>query len=80
MKFYKKVNLLLFFINLFNIFIKIKSEKDLINNSLNNKQSNHKLKILVTSASIGWSHLQFQGRLADILVDAGHEVVKYNIK
>ncbi|KAH7706925.1 CRE-UGT-49 protein [Aphelenchoides avenae] len=32
------------------------------------------LKVLLYSPSIGYSHLQFHGRLADLLVDAGHEV------
>ncbi|KAI1696662.1 CRE-UGT-15 protein [Ditylenchus destructor] len=33
-----------------------------------------KLKILVNNPAWGWSHVQFQGRLADLLVEAGHEV------
>ncbi|KAH7709512.1 CRE-UGT-49 protein [Aphelenchoides avenae] len=33
-----------------------------------------RLKILVHSYSGGYSHLAFQGRLADLLVEAGHEV------
>ncbi|KAI1695879.1 UDP-glucoronosyl and UDP-glucosyl transferase domain-containing protein [Ditylenchus destructor] len=33
-----------------------------------------KLKILVNNPHFGWSHVQFQGRLADLLVEAGHEV------
>jgi len=33
------------------------------------------LKILVYSPSLSWSHGQFLGRIADTLVDAGHEVV-----
>ncbi|KAI1702018.1 UDP-glucoronosyl and UDP-glucosyl transferase domain-containing protein [Ditylenchus destructor] len=33
-----------------------------------------KLKILVNNPTVGWSHVQFQGRLADLLVEAGHEV------
>lgn len=37
--------------------------------------ANRKLKILVHSYSGGFSHLAFQGRLADLLVEAGHEVV-----
>nr|CAD2142369.1 unnamed protein product [Meloidogyne enterolobii] len=37
------------------------------------------LKILVYSPSVSWSHAKFLGRIADTLVDAGHEVhfVKY---
>lgn len=33
------------------------------------------LKILIYSPAIGHSHLQFVGKLADILVIAGHDVV-----
>lgn len=33
-----------------------------------------KLKILVMSPAIGFSHMQFTGQLADLLTDAGHEV------
>jgi hypothetical protein len=33
-----------------------------------------KLKILVNANTLGWSHVQLQSRLADILVEAGHEV------
>lgn len=33
-----------------------------------------KLKVLVNSPAIGYSHTQYQGRLADLLTDAGHEV------
>ncbi|KAI1700741.1 UDP-glucoronosyl and UDP-glucosyl transferase domain-containing protein [Ditylenchus destructor] len=33
-----------------------------------------KLKILIDSPAFGFSHMQFQGRLADVLVEAGHEV------
>ncbi|KAI1707505.1 UDP-glucoronosyl and UDP-glucosyl transferase domain-containing protein [Ditylenchus destructor] len=33
-----------------------------------------KLKILISSPTIGWSHIQYQGRIADVLVEAGHEV------
>lgn len=33
------------------------------------------LKVFVNSPSIGYSHMQFQGRLADLLVEAGHTVV-----
>lgn len=35
-----------------------------------------KLKVLVYSPSIGYSHMQYQGKLADLLVEAGHEVVR----
>lgn len=34
-----------------------------------------RLKILVSAPGVSYSHLQFQGTLADLLVDAGHEVV-----
>jgi hypothetical protein len=34
-----------------------------------------KLKILVNSPNAWFSHAQFQGKLADVLVEAGHEVV-----
>lgn len=53
----------------------INSYKHTDSNLKENSWEKRKLKILVTSASIGWSHLQFQGKLADILVEAGHEVV-----
>uniref|UniRef100_A0A914D849 Uncharacterized protein n=1 Tax=Acrobeloides nanus TaxID=290746 RepID=A0A914D849_9BILA len=33
-----------------------------------------RLKILVNSPNGWFSHAQFQGKLADVLVDAGHEV------
>ncbi|KAI1704786.1 CRE-UGT-15 protein [Ditylenchus destructor] len=33
-----------------------------------------KLKILIDSPAFAYSHMQFQGRLADVLVEAGHEV------
>ncbi|KAH7718386.1 CRE-UGT-15 protein [Aphelenchoides avenae] len=36
--------------------------------------SKRQLKVLVYSPSLGYSHMQFQGTLADLLVDAGHEV------
>ncbi|CAD5216047.1 unnamed protein product [Bursaphelenchus xylophilus] len=38
---------------------------------------NKRLKIFVDSPSIGYSHMQFQGRLADLLVDRGHLVDVY---
>jgi hypothetical protein len=37
--------------------------------------SNRKLKILVYSPSVSWSHARFLGRIADTLVEAGHDVV-----
>jgi hypothetical protein len=33
-----------------------------------------KLKILINNPQMAYSHIQFLGRMADILVDAGHEV------
>ncbi|KAI6196364.1 putative UDP-glucuronosyltransferase ugt-48 [Aphelenchoides besseyi] len=33
-----------------------------------------KLKILVNNPSLGFSHMQFHGKLADLLFEAGHEV------
>ncbi|KAI1694188.1 hypothetical protein DdX_20258 [Ditylenchus destructor] len=33
-----------------------------------------RLKILVHMTSIGYSHVQFQGKIADELANAGHEV------
>ncbi|CAD5211777.1 unnamed protein product [Bursaphelenchus okinawaensis] len=39
--------------------------------------SHTKLKIFVDSPSIGYSHMQFQGRLADLLVERGHQVDVY---
>lgn len=38
-------------------------------------ESKRKLKVLVYSPNVGYSHMQFQGTLADLLVEAGHEVV-----
>lgn len=35
-----------------------------------------RLKILVSVPGVSYSHLQFQGALADLLVDAGHDVVR----
>jgi len=37
------------------------------------------LKILVHSPSISWSHAQYLGRIADTLVEAGHEVVSLTL-
>jgi hypothetical protein len=34
-----------------------------------------RLKVLVYSPSLSWSHAQFLGQLADTLQAAGHEVV-----
>ncbi|KAI6179123.1 putative UDP-glucuronosyltransferase ugt-48 [Aphelenchoides besseyi] len=39
--------------------------------------SKRRLKVLINSPAFGVSHLNFQGRLADILVEAGHEVFVY---
>lgn len=33
-----------------------------------------RLKILIYSPTLGWSHMQFMGAVADTLADAGHEV------
>lgn len=33
-------------------------------------------KILVYSFPVGYSHVEYLGRLADTLVDAGHDVVR----
>lgn len=41
--------------------------------------SKEKLKILVSAPTLGWSHLQFQSRIADVLVEAGHEVVSIEV-
>ncbi|KAI1700966.1 UDP-glucoronosyl and UDP-glucosyl transferase domain-containing protein [Ditylenchus destructor] len=38
------------------------------------QRAKKKLKILIYSPTIGWSHIQYQGRIADVLVEAGHEV------
>lgn len=32
-------------------------------------------KILIFSPRLGYSHVNFMGRIADILVEAGHDVV-----
>ncbi|KAI6184849.1 UDP-glucuronosyltransferase [Aphelenchoides bicaudatus] len=34
----------------------------------------HAYRYLMIAANIGYSHLEFNGHLADILVEAGHEV------
>ncbi|KAI6221530.1 putative UDP-glucuronosyltransferase ugt-48 [Aphelenchoides besseyi] len=39
--------------------------------------SKRRLKIAINSPAFGVSHLNFQGRLADLLVEAGHEVFVY---
>jgi hypothetical protein len=39
-----------------------------------------KLKILVNSPNAWFSHAQFQGKLADVLAEAGHEVVCFETK
>uniref|UniRef100_A0A915E795 glucuronosyltransferase n=1 Tax=Ditylenchus dipsaci TaxID=166011 RepID=A0A915E795_9BILA len=41
---------------------------------LQNSLPKKKLKILIDSPSLSFSHIQFQGKLADVLVEAGHEV------
>jgi hypothetical protein len=38
-------------------------------------QAKRRLKILVFSPSLSWSHAQFLGKVADTLTEAGHEVV-----
>lgn len=38
-------------------------------------EGKRKLKILVYSPTLGWSHSQFMGTVADTLAGAGHEVV-----
>lgn len=55
-----------------------------INNSITNDEepnisaniSKKRLKILIMNPAIGWSHSQFQGKISDILIEAGHEVVR----
>ncbi|KAI1706884.1 UDP-glucoronosyl and UDP-glucosyl transferase domain-containing protein [Ditylenchus destructor] len=37
-------------------------------------ESKRRLKILINNPAVGWSHVQLQGILADVLIDAGHEV------
>lgn len=51
--------------------------KNLNNNDFQQNTNSIKrpLKILVHSPSISWSHAQYLGRIADTLVEAGHEVV-----
>ena len=34
-------------------------------------------KILVYSPAFGFSHMNFMGQIADTLVDAGHQVVRF---
>jgi hypothetical protein len=34
-----------------------------------------RLKVLLFTPSMGWSHNQFLGKIADTLAEAGHEVV-----
>lgn len=48
--------------------------------NFNNESQKHinlkrSLKILIISPSLSWSHAQYLGRIADTLVEAGHEVV-----
>nr|CAD2161250.1 unnamed protein product [Meloidogyne enterolobii] len=52
------------------------SLKNLNNNDFQQNINSIKrpLKILVHSPSISWSHAQYLGRIADTLVEAGHEV------
>ncbi|KAL3069532.1 hypothetical protein niasHT_034714 [Heterodera trifolii] len=38
-----------------------------------------RLKILVYSPTIGWSHMQFMGSIADTLVGAGHDVHLFRV-
>jgi hypothetical protein len=35
-------------------------------------------RYLFVSLNVGYSHLEFDGRLADILVERGHEVVSFS--
>jgi hypothetical protein len=34
-------------------------------------------RALYLASNVGYSHIEYTGRLADALVDAGHEVVSY---
>lgn len=46
--------------------------------SITTTNDKKKLKILIISPSIGWSHSQLQGTIADVLInEGGHEVVRY---
>ncbi|KAL7076494.1 hypothetical protein ACQ4LE_004354, partial [Meloidogyne hapla] len=45
-----------------------------IQQNINSNKHKRQLKILVHSPSLSWSHAQYLGRIADTLVDAGHEV------
>jgi len=40
----------------------------------NEIENNRPLRILVHSPTFGYSHVQFQGKLADLLVESGHDV------
>lgn len=65
-----------FFIILFcfwNFFDSISSKNDV--QPLANSGTKRKLKILVHDYSLGFSHSQFLGAIADTLEEAGHEVV-----
>ena len=35
------------------------------------------LNILIVSPAIGHSHVQFAGKIADVLIDGGHNVVRF---
>jgi hypothetical protein len=58
----------------------ISSSSSLCKNAVegNNKQQKRRLKVLVYTPSLGWSHNQFMGKIADTLAEAGHEVVSDN--
>jgi hypothetical protein len=62
---------LILFVFSFCIFFHWASGRDPHENSAQKR----KLKILVYSPSISWSHAQFLGKIADTLAGAGHEVV-----
>lgn len=47
----------------------------LLSHALPPADAKRRLKVLVSVPGLGYSHLALPGRLADLLVDAGHEVV-----
>ena len=58
----------LFFILLFNSLVGNTTSNE---NNGTDRTPKRRLKILVYSPTIGWSHMQFMGTVADTLVEAG---------
>ncbi|KAI1694297.1 UDP-glucoronosyl and UDP-glucosyl transferase domain-containing protein [Ditylenchus destructor] len=56
------------------VFVLLSTVILLILGSSANGVPKRKLKILIDNPAMAFSHMQFQGRLADVLAEAGHEV------